>query len=130
MGRKGVSITFYESELEDMAKLKEVEEKYNMPIKPLLLNDLEAFEKTIKEALKYACLFECKLVLKSIGGLKFSKELTTCQCIRDRSCYPSSRCVLHSGVCDSVDGAYRGVKKYFYGDSEVPTGNQGEVTIL
>ena len=52
MGRKGVSITFYESELEDMPKLKEVEEKYNMPITPLSMKDVETFEKTVKDALK------------------------------------------------------------------------------
>lgn len=53
MGRKGVSITFYESEEEDMPKLKEVEEKYNMPITPLSMSDVETFEKTVKDALKW-----------------------------------------------------------------------------
>lgn len=57
MGRKGVSITFYESEQDDMPKLKEVEEKYNMPIMPLSMSDVETFEKTVKEALKWIVCF-------------------------------------------------------------------------
>ena len=61
MGRKGVSITFYESELEDMPKLKEVEAKYNMPITPLSMKDVETFEKTVKDALKWVVCFTLKL---------------------------------------------------------------------
>ena len=69
MGRKGVSITFYESELEDMPKLKEVEAKYNMPITPLSMKDVETFEKTVKDALKWVVCFTQKLWLAPSSGL-------------------------------------------------------------
>lgn len=50
MGRKGISITFYEKE-EELQGLHVIEEKYDMKMNVLSLDNMDIFEKTIKDAL-------------------------------------------------------------------------------
>lgn len=113
MGRKGVSITFYESELEDMPKLKEVEEKYNMPITPLSMKDVETFEKTVKDALKWAVCFTLKLWSASSSGLLNAQSVLSCLSLLGKL---QSGSLLHveTAMCspNNADAAYQGYKNY------------------
>ena len=113
MGRKGVSITFYESELEDMPKLKEVEEKYNMPITPLSMKDVETFEKTVKDALKWVVCFTLKLWFAPSSRLLNAQSVLSCLSPLGKL---QSGSLLHVGtvICfhKYVDAAYQGYKNY------------------
>lgn len=113
MGRKGVSITFYESELEDMPKLKEVEAKYNMPITPLSMKDVETFEKTVKDALKWVVCFTLKLGFAPSSGLLNAQSVLSCLSPLGKL---QSGSLLHVGtvICfhKYADAAYQGYKNY------------------
>lgn len=113
MGRKGVSITFYESELEDMPKLKEVEAKYNMPITPLSMKDVETFEKTVKDALKWTVCFTLKRWFAPSSGLLNAQSVLSCLSPLGKL---QSASLLHVGIAmcfpNDADAAYQGYKNY------------------
>lgn len=56
MGRKGISITFYDSD-EELQSLHVIEEKYNMRIDLLSLDNMDVFEKTMKENIEFYVCF-------------------------------------------------------------------------
>lgn len=57
MGRKGISITFYDSD-EELQSLHVIEEKYNMRIDLLSLDNMDVFEKTMKENIEFSVCFK------------------------------------------------------------------------
>lgn len=61
MGRKGISITFYEKEGE-LEGLHVIEDKYDMKVNELSLDNMDVFEKTIKDSLAFfVCSFSILL---------------------------------------------------------------------
>lgn len=57
MGRKGISITFYEKEGE-LEGLHVIEDKYDMKVNELSLDNMDVFEKTIKDSLAFSVCFQ------------------------------------------------------------------------
>ena len=62
MGRKGISITFYDSD-EELQSLHVIEEKYNMRIDLLSLDNMDVFEKTMKENIEFYVCFIIYFIL-------------------------------------------------------------------